>query len=111
MDPKIKSEFEKAAASYEEAEQQKKTAEQERVSVRQQFESAWRDKCGTVVLPALEQISSVLKPKGWDCEVANNVQSDMSATITIHKGRQELSREAQRGFPMSPSLQTRLSGP
>ena len=99
MDPKIKSEFEKAAIGFEEAEQQKKAAELQRVSARQQFESAWRDKCLTVVLPALEQIGGVLKPKGWDCEVANNVQNEMSATITIHKGRQITVAGSATRFP------------
>jgi hypothetical protein len=86
VDPKIKSAFEQAADGFDEAERKKRTAAQEHVDARNRFQLAWRDKCLNMVLPVLGQIRDALAAKGWDCNVTNDFQKEMSATIIMHKG-------------------------
>ena len=71
--------LENAIAGFEKRQQ----AEQERLRERERFETDWAQIRTTIVLPALEEVTVVLRKAGWQCDVR---AGDPGIHVTIYRG-------------------------
>ena len=81
MRKEIQEALESAIAGFEKRQQ----AERDRLRERERFESDWARIRTSVVLPALEEVSAVLRRAGWQCE-ARAGDKDPGVHFTIYRG-------------------------
>jgi hypothetical protein len=72
--------LESAIAEFEKRQQ----AEQERLRERERFETGWAQMRTSVVLPALEEVTALLRNAGWQCEVRAG-DKDPGVHFTVYR--------------------------
>ena len=81
MRKEVQEALESAIAGFEKRQQ----AEQDRLRARDRFENDWARIRTSIVLPALEEVATVLRKAGWLCETRAG-DKDPGVHFTIYRG-------------------------
>jgi uncharacterized protein (DUF1697 family) len=80
MKKDVQEAFERAVAGFE----KRQEAEHQRIRERERFETEWARIRTVVVVPALEEIKTLLSKAGWQCEA--RADKDQGVHFTIYRG-------------------------
>lgn len=92
----IQKTFEKALAGFE----KRQEAVQQRLREREKFETEWARIRTDVVVPALEEVKTLLSKAGWQCEV--RTEKDQGVHFTVYRGRGQGERPYMTFQPQKP---------
>ena len=80
MKKDVQETFERALAGFE----KRQEAVRQRLREREKFETEWTRIRTAVVVPALEEVKTVLSNAGWQCEI--RTEKDQGVHFTIYRG-------------------------
>ena len=80
MKKDVQEAFERAIAGFE----KRQEAEHQRIRKRERFETEWARIRTVVVVPALEEIKTLLSKAGWQCEA--RADKDQGVHFTVYRG-------------------------
>ena len=80
MKKDVQEAFERAIAGFE----KRQEAEHQRIRERERFETEWARIRTVVVVPALEEIKTLLSKAGWQCEA--RADKDQGVHFTVYRG-------------------------
>jgi hypothetical protein len=96
MKKDIQEAFEKALAGFE----KRQEAVHQRLRERQKFETEWTRIRTDVVIPALEEVKTLLSKAGWQCEV--RADKDQGIHFAIYRGGVQGERPYMTFQPQKP---------
>jgi hypothetical protein len=96
MKKDVQEAFEKAVAGFE----KRREAEQQRLREREKFETEWIRIRTDVLVPALEEVKTLLGKAGWQCEV--RADKDQGVHFTIYRGSVQGERPYMAFQPQKP---------
>ena len=96
MKKEVQDALEKAIAGFE----NRQEAEHQRSREREKFETEWTRIRTGVVVPALEEVKTLLSNAGWQCEV--RTEKDQGVHFAIHRGSVHGERPYMSFQPQKP---------